>query len=277
MTQRAATTDGSLKSMPTTTRCRAICAWATQEERQACRVREQAESVRWIGAKVGQARPPVANSAYSPPSSARRKHGKHGNTSRRIVGHGDTRHVVWTELVTTNVAAAQTFYKKVVGWNTSKMEGGGPDYTFWLPGDTPDTMVGGVMALPDEAVAMGSPPSWVAYTEVPDADATVEQAVKLGAKVLMPAKTIEQAGRFAVLQDPQGAVFAVIKSASPLRPETDPAPREFSWHELTTSDQPAAIRFYEQLFGWKRRVNSTWVKWVSTTCSVATGSRTVES
>lgn len=160
---------------------------------------------------------------------------------------------VWTELVTTDVAAAQVFYKQVVGWNTSKMEGGGPDYSFWLAGDTPDTMVGGVMALPAEAVAMGSPPSWVAYTEVPDADATVDQAVKLGAKVLMPAKTIEQAGRFAVLRDPQGAVFAVIKSASPLRPETDPAPREFSWHELTTSDQPAAIHFYEELFGWEKK------------------------
>ncbi|HTE46051.1 MAG TPA: VOC family protein [Gemmatimonadaceae bacterium] len=158
---------------------------------------------------------------------------------------------VWHELVTTDPLAAQTFYKKVVGWNTSKMEGF--DYTFWLAGDTPDTMVGGVMTLPAEAAAMGSPPSWVAYIEVPDADATVAQAVKLGATVLMPAKTMEQAGRFAVLQDPAGAVFAVITSATPPQPETDPAPREFSWHELTTTDQPAAIAFYNELFGWEKK------------------------
>jgi predicted enzyme related to lactoylglutathione lyase len=160
---------------------------------------------------------------------------------------------VWHELMTSDPAAAQTFYKKVVGWKTSKMEGGDFDYTFWLAGDTPDTMIGGLMAIPAEAAAMSAPPSWLAYTEVPDADATVAQAVKQGAKVLMPAKTVEQAGRFAVLQDPQGAAFAVITSAMPLQPETDPAPRQFSWHELSTSDQPAAIRFYEQLFGWEKK------------------------
>ena len=159
---------------------------------------------------------------------------------------------VWHELLTTDVAAAQAFYEKVVGWKTKKMEGDF-DYTLLLAGDTPDTMVGGLMVLPAEASAMGSPPMWLAYTEVPDADATVDKAVELGAKVLMPAKTVEEVGRFAVLQDPQGAVFAVITSASPLQPETDLKAREFSWHELTTSDQPAAIDFYGQLFGWEKK------------------------
>jgi hypothetical protein len=114
-------------------------------------------------------------------------------------------------------------------------------------------MIGGLMAIPPEAVAMGSPPSWLAYIEVPDADATVAQVVKLGGKVLMPAKSVEQAGRFAFLQDPQGAVFAVITSAMQLQPETDPQPREFSWHELTTSDLAGAIKFYEEIFGWEKK------------------------
>jgi predicted enzyme related to lactoylglutathione lyase len=155
--------------------------------------------------------------------------------------------------MTTDPKAAQTFYKEVVGWKTSKMEGGEIEYDFWLAGDTPDSMIGGLMAMQPDAVKMGAPPAWLAYTEVPDADATVEQAVKLGAKVLMPAKTVAQAGRFAILQDPQGAVFAVITSAMPLQPETDPKPREFSWHELSTSDQAAAISFYQQLFGWEKK------------------------
>jgi predicted enzyme related to lactoylglutathione lyase len=104
-----------------------------------------------------------------------------------------------------------------------------------------------------DALKMGAPSAWTAYTEVPDTDATVAQAVKLGATVLLAPKTVEQAGRFAILQDPQGAVFAVIKSAMPLQPETDPQPREFSWHELGTSDQAGAITFYEQLFGWEKK------------------------
>lgn len=160
---------------------------------------------------------------------------------------------VWHELMTTDPKAAQDFYKEVVGWKTSSMEGSDMQYDFWLAGDTPDTAIGGLMAMPPGAAEMGAPPSWLAYIEVPDTDATVDQAVKLGGKVLMPAKTVEQAGRFAVLQDPQGAVFAVITSAMPLQPETDPQPRQFSWHELTTTDQAAAIKFYEQLFGWEKK------------------------
>ena len=166
----------------------------------------------------------------------------------------DTRgRFAWHELATTDLSAAQDFYTKVIGWKTSRMEGGNHDYRFWLAGDTPDTMVGGLMEIPPQGRAEGTPPSWLAYTEVPDADATIEQAVKLGAKVLLPAMTVPQAGRFAVLQDPQGAVFGVITSETPLQPETDPVPRDFSWHELTTTDQPAAIRFYESLFGWEKK------------------------
>ncbi|MGH7616237.1 MAG: VOC family protein [Gemmatimonadaceae bacterium] len=153
----------------------------------------------------------------------------------------------WHELVTSDPAAAQEFYKKVIGWTTSKFEGGAMEYTMWMAGETP---LGGVLQLPKEAVAMGTPPNWLAYIEVPDADATIQKAEKLGGKVLVPVRTVDQVGRFAVLSDPQGAVFAVITNATPLAPEKEPALHEFGWHELSTTDLPAAISFYDALFGW---------------------------
>jgi uncharacterized protein len=156
----------------------------------------------------------------------------------------------WVELLTTDPAAARAFYQEVVGWGATRMDGGPVEYTLFTSGDIP---LAGLMALPPDAAAMGAPPSWLGYVEVPEVDATVDQAVKLGAKVIAPVMEIPQAGRFAVLQDPQGAVFAIMTSAHPLAPETDPAPREFSWHELTTSDQAGAIAFYEQLFGWEKK------------------------
>src|SRR5262245_65999708 len=91
---------------------------------------------------------------------------------------------VWHELMTPDPAAAEAFYKEVVGWPTTKMEGF--DYTFWWAGEK---MVGGLMKTTDDAAAMGAPPSWLAYIEVPDCDATVALAEKLGGKVLVPAKT----------------------------------------------------------------------------------------
>lgn len=157
---------------------------------------------------------------------------------------------VWHELLTTDTSAAQEFYKTVVGWSTMDSSMPGMEYTLFTAGETP---VAGLMTLPKAAVDMGAPPAWLAYVEVPDIEATVTQAQGLGAKLLMPAMTVEGVGRFAVLQDAQGATFAVITSAGALQPEGDPAPREFSWHELSTSDQAAGISFYETLFGWEKK------------------------
>jgi uncharacterized protein len=157
---------------------------------------------------------------------------------------------VWHELSTSNPGAAQDFYQKVVGWSTSKSDNSemaGMDYTIWMAGDVP---IGGVMELMPEAKAMGATPSWLAYVEVPDADRTIADAVALGAKVLMPAHTVLDVGRFSILADPQGATFAVITSAKPPSEEGDPKPQEFSWHELVTTDPAAAIDFYDKLFGW---------------------------
>jgi predicted enzyme related to lactoylglutathione lyase len=156
----------------------------------------------------------------------------------------------WHELMTTDPVAAQSFYREVIGWTTQKYEGGIADYTMWVAGETP---LGGVMTLPEAAVAMNTPPHWLAYIDVVDADATINQAVSLGAAVLVPAKTVDQVGRFAVLADPQGAVFAIIANASPLPPEHEPAKLEFCWHELTTTDVNAAIKFYETIFGWQQQ------------------------
>lgn len=157
---------------------------------------------------------------------------------------------VWHELSTTDTAAAQEFYQKVIGWSTSKFDIPGLDYTMWTIGDAP---IGGVMDLPSEAKAMGARPSWIAYIEVPDADHTIAEAVELGAKVLMPAHTAPDVGRFSILADPQGAVFAVVTSATPPADENHPQPREFSWHELVTTDPTAAIEFYDKLFGWESK------------------------
>ena len=122
---------------------------------------------------------------------------------------------VWHELLTTDLAAAQDFYTRVVGWTPSKWDGAGAaaDYTLWMAGEAP---VGGLMKQPEEAAKMGAPPSWLAYVEVPDVDAAISEATTLGASVLAPAMEVGGVGRFAVLRDPQGAVFAVIRSAKPM-------------------------------------------------------------
>jgi hypothetical protein len=120
----------------------------------------------------------------------------------------------------------------------------------WQAGDVP---VGGMMPMMPEAAAMGAPVAWLAYVEVADADKAVEETVKAGGKVLLPANAVPGVGRFAIMQDPQGAAFAVIASENQMSAEADPAPMHFSWHELTTTDSVAAADFYKKLFGWESK------------------------
>jgi predicted enzyme related to lactoylglutathione lyase len=155
--------------------------------------------------------------------------------------------ICWNELMTTDPKAAMTFYRLVVGWGTQAWDEDS-SYVMWTARDTP---VGGLMELPEDARRMSTPPSWVMYVAVPDVDASVRQAVSLGARAYVEPKDIPTMGRFAVLGDPQGATFALFSSADEIPGHDGPAkPGEFSWHELTTTDWQAAWDFYEQLFGW---------------------------
>ena len=161
--------------------------------------------------------------------------------------------LAWYELMTTDPKAAESFYGKVVGWTAQPFPGMEPPYTTWMSGELP---VGGLMEIPAEAKAGGAPPNWLLYVAVEDADGTVEKARSLGGKVEMGPREIPGVGRFAILSDPQGAVFAILQPADPAaysEPETVPAPLEFSWRELATTDREAATAFYVALFGWERQ------------------------
>jgi predicted enzyme related to lactoylglutathione lyase len=57
------------------------------------------------------------------------------------------------------------------------------------------------------------PPHWMAYFQVDDVDACATKAKGLGGKLCLAPMMIEGAGRMSVITDPQGAVFAIFKSA----------------------------------------------------------------
>lgn len=156
---------------------------------------------------------------------------------------------VWYELLTSDPKQAIPFYTEVIGWGRQDWEGG-QNYTMWTVNDAP---IGGLMQMPEEAKAAGAPPHWLPYIGTPDTDATVKRAQKLGARVLKPADDIPTVGRFAVLADPQGAIFAVFTPESDMGGgEAGPSEGQFSWHELATTDFEAAFDFYRDLFGWEK-------------------------
>jgi predicted enzyme related to lactoylglutathione lyase len=152
----------------------------------------------------------------------------------------------WEELLSNDTAAAKGFYSRLMGWEAEEWPGGMPYTLFKAEG----TGVGGLMALPEDAKQMGARPHWVTYVAVADADATAAEVGRLGGAVLKAPFDVPEVGRLAIVKDPQGALFAIIQ---PARKEAPPQPKlgAFSWRELATSDQAAAFKFYQALFGWK--------------------------
>jgi predicted enzyme related to lactoylglutathione lyase len=59
------------------------------------------------------------------------------------------------------------------------------------------------------------PPHWIPYFAVNDCDATVQKTSELGGRILRPAEDIPNIGRYAILQDPSSAAFAIIKPMPP--------------------------------------------------------------
>ena len=114
---------------------------------------------------------------------------------------------VWDELHTSDVDAAKSFYGEVLGWKTRDMDMGemGTYSIFQRAGDVD---AAGCMRLQE---GMQAPPHWLSYIGADDVDATVARSKELGATVFVEGTDIPNVGRFAVVQDPAGAVFGLFK------------------------------------------------------------------
>jgi len=153
---------------------------------------------------------------------------------------------IWEELLTSNTAAAATFYSKVAGLKTAPSTVDESYITFASSAGP----MGGLMTLPDDAKKTGARPTWMSYISTENVEETSRHAESLGGKVLKPPADVGDGGRFAVLQDPQGASFMIYASSHPLEPATTVPLGGIYWHELITTDYKAAFTFYQQLFGW---------------------------
>jgi len=163
---------------------------------------------------------------------------------------------IWYELLTPDPAGAKAFYDAVVGWNVAA-ESQFPN-GYRMIGRSDGKFAGGLLPLTDEMKEHGARPTWLAYISVDDVDSTVTSIEQAGGKALMPAFDIPDIGRVAMVTDPQGAPFYVMK---PTPPANDPhgrsdvfsptAQERIGWNELSSTDPEGARRFYEQQFGWK--------------------------
>ena len=114
----------------------------------------------------------------------------------------------WGDLCTSDVERAKAFYSALLGWQIMPGENDSSGYLHIKNGEH---FIGGMP--PAKHLQPGVPPHWLAYFHVDDVDTTANKAKEMGAKLCLPPMSMEGVGRMSVIADPQGAVFAIFKSA----------------------------------------------------------------
>jgi predicted enzyme related to lactoylglutathione lyase len=120
---------------------------------------------------------------------------------------GTTNTYGWSELNARGLEKAIPFYEKVFGWTTSKTPfGEGQEYTqFAVDGEN----IAGALEM-SPAIPAEVPSFWMVYFIVDDADAAFQKALGLGAREVVAPQDIPGDSRFAILNDPQGAMFGIL-------------------------------------------------------------------
>lgn len=151
---------------------------------------------------------------------------------------------VWVELLTLDVGTAAEFYGRVFGWTFQTF---GPEddfetYTLVLSGDTP---IGGMVYVRPKEPEKFPASRWVGFISVGDVAATAAQAEKDGGKVLVSARTVGERGTEALLADPEGGMFGLIRSATGDPEDYLAGNDQWLWAELWAGDAARMAEFYK--------------------------------
>lgn len=119
----------------------------------------------------------------------------------------------WTEIASTDAEKCKEFYSAVFGWKfqeSKATDGSFVYHEFSTGGDYP---AGGLYEISPEICGEGPlpPPHLLTYIGVDDVDENAKQAQQLGGTIIKPPSDIPNTGRFAIIQDPTGAMFATFK------------------------------------------------------------------
>jgi predicted enzyme related to lactoylglutathione lyase len=147
----------------------------------------------------------------------------------------------WSELATSDAAAAKTFYAAVFGWDYEDNPIGDGQVYSMAKRDG-----GYVGALFDSE----QPPHWNCYVTVASADDAAAKAAGLGATAIAEPFDVMDVGRMAVISDPQGAALCLWEARTHIGATLVNTPGALTWNDLLTPDPQASSAFYGDLFGW---------------------------
>ena len=120
----------------------------------------------------------------------------------------DVGKICWVDLTVADAENVKTFYSEVVGWKSEPVKMGEyNDFSMVTPESEEPTA--GVCHA--RGVNADLPPTWMIYITVKDLDQSVERCLALGGRVRVEPKGMGSAGRYCVIEDPAGAISALIE------------------------------------------------------------------
>jgi len=153
---------------------------------------------------------------------------------------------IWFDLATVDIASQKKFYGDVFGWTYQPISQADSQYTIIKNGER---NIAGMFQIKPPADAKAGA-LWISLMSVTDPDTAVAVTKKQGGSVQTPTTSLARRGTYALLRDPEGALFGVLKSDSGDPLDHDIQPGEFMWVDLFASDVQRAAKFYQQLAGY---------------------------
>lgn len=155
----------------------------------------------------------------------------------------------WVDLSSSDQQASKAFYGALFGWQAVDlpMDRGGHYSMMQIDGHN----VAAISSQPAQQAEAGVPSMWNSYVTVESADSAAARATELGGNVHAGPFDVQQAGRMAVIQDPQGGYVMAWEPRANIGAGLVNAPGALVWNELQSPDLDASASFYKDLFGWE--------------------------
>ena len=154
----------------------------------------------------------------------------------------------WIDLATSDVDRSRAFYDELFGWTSVDR---GEEYAHYINFAKDGVPVAGAMTNP----AIGEmPDAWSIYLACDDVAKAVEAAAANGGEVMMPAMDVMSLGRMAFVSDAGHAAIGLWQPGDHKGFGVFDEPDTPGWFELHTRDYDASVAFYQQVLGWKTRV-----------------------
>lgn len=151
----------------------------------------------------------------------------------------------WADITVPDLTVARAFYGPLLGWD---FETGGPELGYYTQAFVDGRRVVGLgEPMSDEPAP---PPAWCVYLASDDLAVTAAAVAEAGGKEVVPPMSIMDFGSMAIFADTAGAVFGVWQAASHTGWDVTDEPGAMVWCEAMVHDQPAAVAFYRQVFGY---------------------------